>query len=586
MERAGANSHRQGLDWSDEGTFLVALDLDGNRSNSAHDAPTVGRAKSCELAESLAPKWAGCDWVGVETIGINSHAAEPWCPDGTYLTAFDLDGDSSLSAHDSPIVGQARCCSAVGRPQVSDFEQPFYGLKKQGSDEQPKEVTLIVIAWQPKGKGEPTLSLEELEELYFGESNSVADWFNENSQGRYKLVPHPKRPVIGPFESVYDWPFYWRSGVEYVRNRLCGSGETSCEAWEDNPYKIPTDPNDPRYYEKDDRVYYLDDEGYIDGHRHSWAEAIRFAEADIDFAECDKDKDGRVSPDECVITIVKADNGAFGTRRPVSGSDVPFRQLIVDGVVIDIVNELYGGPPHSLQEFSIAIEEALHVAANLDDQYPDNIYRLRNDLRRPQQLALTDTGYRPVHIDPFHKLKWGWLNPQIVHQTGCYTLRDTATTGDALILYSPSLIEKEFFILENRWRGTSYDHYRSDNYGEGLALWHVVQDSDLRSNWSRRAVHLRRADPTLTANGTIQENLTLFDASESNRRTALSDTSTPQHLRFRNDIASQLQIRNVSRASASMHIEVLVGEENRDIVRSPCLKINPVRPEQPLTTTQ
>jgi len=61
------------------------------------------------------PSWGSCSWEGVESAGINSHQQTPiWCPDGTFLTAFDLDQDSGSSAHDSPVIGQARCCSLAG----------------------------------------------------------------------------------------------------------------------------------------------------------------------------------------------------------------------------------------------------------------------------------------------------------------------------------------------------------------------------------------------------------------------------------------------------------------------------------------
>lgn len=376
---------------------------------------------------------------------------------------------------------------------INDFRQPFFGLVQQGTDAHPKEVTLIVIAWEPRGKGEPPLSAPLLEDLFFGATDSVAHWFEENSQGRYRLVPHPTHPVIGPFVSVYDWPFYWRShDPSYVKDRL------TPEEWEQNPYKVPPPANDPHYYvDQNGKAWYLSDEGYNTGHTQSWAEAIRMAADQINFAVFDLDGNGNLTTDECLIVITKAQANTFGTRRPVCGRQIPPppTDLVVDGVSINPpsreICELYAAPPHGADDLAVAIEEVLHLAANLADQYPDtspqypqgNIRRV-DDPGRPGQLALTDAGRRPVHIDPYHKLKWGWLNPRLADHSGTYTLHDVATTGDALIICSPYFGTDEFFILENRWRGSSYDRFRSNNRGEGFALWHCIQDPQLASNWA------------------------------------------------------------------------------------------------------
>ncbi len=448
---------------------------------------------------------------------------------------------------------------------IADFEQPFYGLKRQGSDANPKVIPLVVIAWEGKGKGEPPLSSSELERLFFGATNSVTHWFQENSQGRYRLVPHPIHPVIGPFQSIYDWPFYWRNGPEYVRRLLCGDPNLFCDAWKQNPYKVPPPNDDPhRYVNQDGSILYLDDEGYLGGHTHSWAEAIRGAAEEIDFRDFDQDRNGNLSVDECLVIIVKAQASTFGTRRPVTGSDVPKTDLVVDGVSIREICELYAAPPHDSDDLAVAIEEVCHLAANMADQYPDKHFRPNNDPRRPGQLALTDARRRPVHVDPYHKLKWGWLNPQLANQSGKYTLRDTATTGDALILYNPSHGLNEFFILENRWRGNSYDRFREDMMQEGLALWHCIEDPELSHDWARRAVHLKRADPRLDDNGQIQWHLTLFDGSDPKRSYTLDDNSYPQNLRFRNGVPSCLRITNFSPAGSVMtvHIELDLNQSS------------------------
>lgn len=112
VERAGINSHQPGRAWCPNGTFLVAFDQDGPRNYSSHDSPVVGQAMCASLAGRPQGAWRSCFWVGVNRAGINSHQpGQQWCPQGTFLVAFDLDSKANYAAHDSPVVGQAMCCS-------------------------------------------------------------------------------------------------------------------------------------------------------------------------------------------------------------------------------------------------------------------------------------------------------------------------------------------------------------------------------------------------------------------------------------------------------------------------------------------
>ena len=97
-------SHQGTPDWCSNGTYLSQFDLDGGPS--PQDYPIVGQAKCCNAAK----KWGTCYWVKVG--GLVSHQTRwTWCPNGTFLTQFDLDSVSNARATDSPIVGRARCCT-------------------------------------------------------------------------------------------------------------------------------------------------------------------------------------------------------------------------------------------------------------------------------------------------------------------------------------------------------------------------------------------------------------------------------------------------------------------------------------------
>ena len=111
VEVGGPKSHNPGVAWCPDGSFLTQFDLDGDRAYAAHDTPIVGRARCCKLSGYESKKWSQCAWMKVE----GSHQRDAaWCPRGSFMTQFDLDGDRSLSAHDAPIVGQAKCCKLEG----------------------------------------------------------------------------------------------------------------------------------------------------------------------------------------------------------------------------------------------------------------------------------------------------------------------------------------------------------------------------------------------------------------------------------------------------------------------------------------
>ncbi len=430
-----------------------------------------------------------------------------------HVTMGDVDGDS----RDEIILA---CVDGRGRIALLVYE-PSNGTKlKRIGDE--------------RFDGSAHLSIAGLQQLFFGATESVTHWFHESSLGRYRLTSIPGHSVIGPAVSEHDWKLYWRVG----------------------PYAIPL-PGEPHHYvDNKGNHRYMDDDGFYGGHSHSWAEAVLFADNIIDFSVYDTNRDRKLSPDECIIAIVKLQLKSNGNIRPVVRSHKPDQAMFVDNCFVKEISEVYAAPPYGSDDLAIAIEEVLHRAANLADQYVDNDHRLVNDPRLPGQLSLTDANRKPVHTDPYHKLKWGWLNPKLVLSSGRYKIKQVAKTGDALILFNPGIGTDEFFILENRWRGNSYDRYRTNDLGEGLVLWHCVQDTNLKQDWARRALHLRRADPTLDATGEIQNNLTLFDGGDPVRSYVLDDDSSPQNLRFRNNKPSGIRIENISKASEEMTVDI------------------------------
>jgi hypothetical protein len=112
------------------------------------------------------------------------------------------------------------------------------------------------------------------------------------------------------------------------------------------------------------------------------------------------------------------------------------------------------------------------------------------------------------HFDPVLKLKLGWVTPLAILTSGEYVITDVESTNRIWFIFDPRHGFDEYFILENRWPGTSYERNLPDS---GIAIWHVIENSVVNSdlprptgtpaaqwsargrNWERRAIRLIRS---------------------------------------------------------------------------------------------
>lgn len=305
---------------------------------------------------------------------------------------------------------------------------------------------LLVILWDPERPDHPAPSKQQIEELVFGRKRSVAGWWRENSGGRCTLE---RAGLLGWFKSDFGPERYWG-----------------------------TDPEDK------------DKNGFVTGHVEKWAEAVRRADEEFDFARYDKNRNKVLEPTELAVLVVIPQNGPFGTMRTPAGKEVPkWEPLVVDGVSVPLITEAYAGNPLNLGLFA---HELSHLILGAPDMY-------RNSKFRALSYSLMDSSYGTVHLGPFEKLKLGWLRPRIVSRSGTFRLSSVERSGEALILFDSERGPGEYFILENRWRRGSYDLEGLPS--DGLAVWHVLEDSSILArygeggdpgDWGRRGVRLIR----------------------------------------------------------------------------------------------
>ncbi|WP_421799257.1 hypothetical protein [Haliscomenobacter sp.] len=334
---------------------------------------------------------------------------------------------------------------------VPDFTKPAFGLTKTvGSN------NVLAILWNPERPGEFVPDKNSIEKLLFGPSSSVSSYYSENSGNKFTIR---KAAVLGWYQAKQPWQYYWRQG-NYDPNNLAAGDQ---HLWVDVNGK----------YGQKYAKYYLDAEGFIHGHRNKYMEAVRMADNEFNFKAYDLNKDGVLSPNELAIIIIIPQNGPFGTKRSfpvVVGRQIPDEAyLTVDGVQIHALSEAYIGNPISL---GTAAHELAHLIFNADDMYFNFVQPYAAG---PYSLMDQATS----HLDPFHKLKLGWLNPKVVKSDGWYEVKDIATSFEALILYDPKRGSDEYFIIENRWKGTSYNKLQPFF---GIAIWHIIENPAIFNN--------------------------------------------------------------------------------------------------------
>ena len=277
-----------------------------------------------------------------------------------------------------------------------------------------------------------------------GPSLNLAGYFSENSQGQFS---HSRAAVVGPV--VLD------------------SATTSTLLAQ--PYDGTTTP------------------GGLDGGAGIGYMLQQVAQlAGYNFAQWDANGDGVVTPDELNILIVGNMGGSSGATRPIGANGLgvsvpvpgePGRFVTLKGMVSNL---------DQYASFIIFAHELSHVLGTYD---------LRAVNQNNDGLALTggtnpggsDSPPITFHLDPWHKMLFGWVRPRIFElATGgvaSVAAAQVVSSESPVILYSPGRGAAEYFLIEYRSNqmpgGGGYDRNAAlDTTGStnGMALWHYRAD--------------------------------------------------------------------------------------------------------------
>jgi hypothetical protein len=148
------------------------------------------------------------------------------------------------------------------------------------------------------------------------------------------------------------------------------------------------------------------------------------------------------------------------------------------------------------------------------------------------------------HLDPWSKMKLGWLKPEIISTDRWYLLPPVESHNHAVILYDPAHGTREYYIVENRWPVGSHEDNMAD---AGLVIWHIDEaytqfyiDRNRKTGaWGRNTVKLVYAGGAPPA-GALAD--ALWDGSAAANGYSATPTSHPGRLRWTDDSSSNIGV--------------------------------------------
>jgi len=199
-------------------------------------------------------------------------------------------------------------------------------------------------------------------------------------------------------------------------------------------------------------------------------EAFRSASKDrsFDFASYDVNGDHILTTDELTILICTS---GYSSEHPMGAYHNwrlrGMKILTWDGMILS-------GEHSALQEWQPWMVYAHELGHSL--LLPD----LYDYTRKSRGIGVYDLmglgnldGTNGHQFSAWSKIKLGWIEPTIVTKDGFYVVHDSETHPEAYILEDSSHPEKEYFLVENRFRGNSYDNGISPLPDEGIAIYHI-----------------------------------------------------------------------------------------------------------------
>jgi M6 family metalloprotease-like protein len=384
-----------------------------------------------------------------------------------------------------------------------DFLKPYAGVKPV-SGTRPVLVILLRARDRPNSVSEATIRSR-----IFGAAPGVTSYFDEISYGRFGI----REAFVTPWLVAQDNPA--TQGVdESLSSFVHQGGET--------PEK----------------------------RKPEWLIKAVDTQTNFDFSRFDVNKDGRVTSEELLIFwVYSGASGVGGVSRPADPSLIKVNGLSL-GVEIHELSRV-----GETENWRTIAHEMLHQIHRLRDLYVDNSLNYAGV--GPYSIMCAGSG--AVHLDPWAKMKLGWLTPQVITQDGWYFLDDVERYPSALIVHNPGRGAKDYFVLENRWPGTS--HEQSLAHG-GLVVWRIEEKhDDANSDWGRMTIDRiwAQGEPSkasLVAGACPTKDIPVFKGNQQGSSYALTPSSSPGRLAWRDGTSSEIGLWFYSKAGARMRVYI------------------------------
>ncbi|MFZ5987737.1 MAG: M6 family metalloprotease domain-containing protein, partial [Bacillota bacterium] len=193
----------------------------------------------------------------------------------------------------------------------------------------------------------------------------------------------------------------------------------------------------------------------------------------VNFKSFDKNNNGKLSPEELIITFVFA--GYETTNNPTFPGVWPFADATglgtaFDGVTMDGKTAVFSGEIQGENRAKIGVycHEFGHCLGLPDLYHHVGIHSLMGTGSNHKM-----GGEIPIHLDPWSKIKLGYLKPVIANRSGIYTVNSFKAATGKNVLRINTNNPKEYFLIENRQlSGFDSSLYPACGYG-GIAIWHI-----------------------------------------------------------------------------------------------------------------
>ncbi|MCE1197472.1 MAG: M6 family metalloprotease domain-containing protein [Marinilabiliales bacterium] len=204
------------------------------------------------------------------------------------------------------------------------------------------------------------------------------------------------------------------------------------------------------------------------------AEAVNQADAEVNFADFDNDKDGKVDGIYVIHAGYGEDSGASANTIWAHSSTIP--TLTLDGVKISnyaCSSELRGTTGTGITRIGVICHELGHIFGTAD--FYDTNYTTNGSYDGTGKWDLmgngswNNSGATPAHHNPYTKVfVYGWATAKKFTSGATVTLKDAETDNGSFYTFQTPT-SNEYFILENRQQ----KKFDASLPGHGLIIYHV-----------------------------------------------------------------------------------------------------------------